>query len=255
MAMVGWCLAPDPNNRTTTLAPPAATPAGQPGSPWNAASDRKGYQLRRRLSGSIGVPTSVVKTPTPALRRARRAAVSGVREVRLTASFERREARLVGRSRLTSASSNTCAANRAGSGNRLRAVHPARPEHRSGGAGGKRPRHARLQRMRVPLHAVRQICGLPAQDGIEPEQHDRRERIEQLGSTNPEPGCEVDQAAPIPSPGLTITPRRERGPRRPARTAPPGRRRARFAVSVVHGRRARPAGRRTPRTPATTSSR
>src|SRR4029453_9815967 len=42
-----------------------------------------------------------------------------------------------------------------------------------------------------------QICGLPAQDGIEPEQHDRRERIEQLRSTDPEPGCEGDQAAPI----------------------------------------------------------
>jgi hypothetical protein len=71
------------------------------------------------------------------------------------------------------------------------------PESRSDGAGGERPRHARLQRTRVALHAVRQICGLPAQDGIEPEQHDRRKRIEQLGSTDPEPGCEVDQAAPI----------------------------------------------------------
>ena len=55
----------------------------------------------------------------------------------------------------------------------------------------------RASRRAVALHAVRQICGLPAQDGIEPEQHDRRERIEQLGSADPEPGCEVDQAAPI----------------------------------------------------------
>jgi hypothetical protein len=45
---------------------------------------------------------------------------------------------------------------------------PARPEDRSGGAGGERPRHARLQRTRVALHAVRQICGLPAQDGTRP---------------------------------------------------------------------------------------
>ena len=67
------------------------------------------------------------------------------------------------------------------------------PEYRSDGAGGERPRHAGLQRTRVALHAVRQICGLPAQDGIEPEQHDRRERIEKLWSTDPEPGCEVDQ--------------------------------------------------------------
>ena len=71
------------------------------------------------------------------------------------------------------------------------------PEYRSDGAGGERPRHAALQWTRVALHAVWQICGLPAQDGIEPEQHDRRERIEQLRSADPEPGCEVDQAAPI----------------------------------------------------------
>jgi hypothetical protein len=43
--------------------------------------------------------------------------------VRHFAAFDRREARLVGRSRLTSASSNTCAVNRAGSGNRLRAAN------------------------------------------------------------------------------------------------------------------------------------
>ena len=39
------------------------------------------------------------------------------------AAFDRRDARLVGRSRLPSGSSNTCAANRAGSGNRLRAAN------------------------------------------------------------------------------------------------------------------------------------
>ena len=100
-------------------------------------------------------------------------------------------------SRLTSASSNTCVVNLAGSGHRLRAANRRDRRHRSGGAGGERPRHARLQRTRVALDAARQICGLPAQDGIEPEQHDRRKRIEQLGSTDPEPGCEVDQAAPI----------------------------------------------------------
>ena len=74
-------------------------------------------------------------------------------------------------------------------------------EHRRSGSARRsvdeRPRDSSLEFGRVALHAVRQICGLPAQDGIEPEQHDRRERIEQLGSADPEPGGEVDQAAPI----------------------------------------------------------
>ena len=43
--------------------------------------------------------------------------------MRPTAAFDRCEARLVGRSRLSSASSNTCAVNRAGSRNRLRAAN------------------------------------------------------------------------------------------------------------------------------------
>ena len=43
---------------------------------------------------------------------------AGLKEIVLIA-VDRRETRLVGRSRLTSASSNTCAVNRAGSGNRL----------------------------------------------------------------------------------------------------------------------------------------
>jgi hypothetical protein len=44
-------------------------------------------------------------------------------ETRHFAAFDRREARFVRRSRRTSGSRNTCAASRAGSGNRLRAAN------------------------------------------------------------------------------------------------------------------------------------